>query len=312
MHFPTFCGRLCRPSLNAWLAPKQSLFRAVRSFHCSQVVTGRRWSAPEDAALIRALNEGQKQDDIAKRLPGRTSTTVKHRIAKLRRLKGPSEVKQSRQYATWSVEEDAILKDAKHKGLCWPEIGKFFPTRSLNSLRFRFAYLSQGRKADKIGTPFSPEEDAQLKHGREVLRLGFPAIAAGLAGRHPATLSVRYRHLTSSGNRTTIPQPTKWQGDEVVKLRRLLESGKTQPEIAQVLGRTRNAVVSKIRTLRYEPEQCSFDGRFAKPWSAEEYTLLRELLTQGHSTLHIAQQLKRSISAMNNKLYHYGLRRRGG
>lgn len=311
MYFPSVVGPSSRQRLSAWLGKELLAFTATRLFHCSQVLTRHRWTASDDATLIQAINGGQKQDDIAKLFPERTAVAVEHRIRSLRRSGTCSEIKQSRQRQPWTAEEDQILRDARQQGLSWQEISKRIPTKSIMQAVARFRYITHRLVASKTGVPFSPEEDAELKHCRDTLRLSWSAIAARLPGRHFATLPVRYRHITPESQRTRIPRPTQWPDNQVRELRRLLDAGKSNSEIAEALGRTEAATYCKVYHLKYEPEQRSYHGRLTRPWSVEEVTRLEELTAQGHSIKDIAQQLDRSITAVHGRLWRTKLPHRG-
>lgn len=310
MHVSTFVAGLYRPHLNRWLNQASLVKCAQRQFHPVSLPSAPRrprWNASEDAALITAANENQKYDDIAKLFPNRTVDGVKCRIKLLQR----SGALQPKPTKRWSAEEDAILKDARRRGLSLREVSELLPGRSRRCIRSHVLHMTYTDLVDldKKHVPYSPEEDAELKHCRNVLGLSYPTIATRLPGRPSLSLRHRYRAITPAAERGK-PRQERWRDDEVQKLKLLLGTGMAHATIAAVLGRTSRAVSHKIDYMQYETERRSMNGRLNRRWSVEENTRLCELYAEGHKSAQIARELQRSVAAVYSKIYEHGLLRR--
>ena len=101
---------------------------------------------------------------------------------------------------------------------------------------------------------------------------------------------------------TLISDRKKWTEEEYQLLEKLVMSDKKTPkEIAEILGRTEDAIIIKINRRGLQVQ--TNDKRF---WTKEEETLLSDLWgTESLET--IAKKLNRTVSSIKNKAFLLGL-----
>jgi hypothetical protein len=92
----------------------------------------------------------------------------------------------------------------------------------------------------------------------------------------------------------------RWTEEDDKKLKILLSQGLTYPEIAEKMGRTKQAV--QLRALK-------LGIRRRKRWTAEEERKLREMFEQGMPFAAMCSQLNRSYAAILVRASKLGLKR---
>ena len=110
----------------------------------------KKWTAEEDAALIKGRRTGASWRDIAKKfLPGRSGDAASARYKAINLSRSEAERfkdRDSRETVygrTWMPNEDALILLAKTSGMNWAEIAsKYFPTRSVAAIKHRLTRLN--------------------------------------------------------------------------------------------------------------------------------------------------------------------------
>lgn len=90
------------------------------------------------------------------------------------------------------------------------------------------------------------------------------------------------------------PQNKKWTPEEKRKLKELYDSGHTNEQIAEIIGRTSAAVACQKCQLNLNPRGYNI-------WTPEELALLMELVGQGLDDKDIAVRIDRTPNAIRNQ-----------
>jgi len=105
------------------------------------------WTKSEDDRLLQLASEyGRAWTKIARNMPGRTENAVKSRISSLERSKTKD----------WSSEEDSLLVDLRKKNVDFDQMVKYFPNRSLHSIKKRWETLHMDELAKKLRHDLNP------------------------------------------------------------------------------------------------------------------------------------------------------------
>ena len=296
----------------------------------------RRWTSGDDARLRRGYAAGEPVEEIASVL-GRSPDAVVARRALLgiapRRVPRP-----------WSELEDRLVRSAvharvpatalagrlqrsvdqirarrRHLGLAMPTARGYTPVddsmlralwtsgdrvpdlarrlgRSPDAVRLRAQALGLHRPAAR--RRWTAMEDATLRDGYAD-GLTCRRIADGLTRRTPAAVAARARKLG-------LPTYARaWTALDDRRLRRLAPL-RSPAEIAQLLGRTPEAVRRRTRTLGLASGPAPRPMRAGARWSAEEDALLR--LHAGINPGALALRLDRSDQGVAARARQLGLR----
>jgi hypothetical protein len=99
------------------------------------------WTEAEDEEIRAGVAAGERNAQIAERLPGRTLDAVESRRTKL--LKGQRSVAER-----WTEAEDAALREGFESGKTWREIAEGLPNRTMLAAQSRgLRYLGLKREA---------------------------------------------------------------------------------------------------------------------------------------------------------------------
>ena len=134
-----------------------------------ELMTGKRWTEEDDAALVAALRAGQTVTTI--KIRGRSGPSAKELLKYARKsglgspalreyleetcpdyvYKGPSK------NLSWSAEEDLTFIQAHREGKTWKEIAAILPRRSYSSVSARWSEAKIGRKGSAALKAYAAE-----------------------------------------------------------------------------------------------------------------------------------------------------------
>jgi hypothetical protein len=95
------------------------------------------WTEAEDEEIRAGVAAGETDEELAKRLPGRSQCAVEKRRLMLTGSEHPAE--------RWTKAEDAALREGLASGKSWKEIAKEFPGRTRRAAEMRANRLRQKR-----------------------------------------------------------------------------------------------------------------------------------------------------------------------
>ena len=197
----------------------------------------RAYSPADDAAIRDAWGRGGDVDVNALALAlGRSPGSLRSRAAKLGCHRPAARPR-------WSAAEDATVRDGYELGLTCAEIVLELPGRTTSAVVARAAKLGLASYARVWTAADDRRLSALAASGAEVEQ------AARVLSRTPEALRARARKLGLPPLRSTCTrQPVKrWTPDEDSQLR--LHVGANPAVLAQMLGRSPEAVVQRLRRL---------------------------------------------------------------
>jgi hypothetical protein len=206
-----------------------------------QLPAYRQWTAEEDAQLSEAVNQlGQIWVNVAPLFPGRTNAQCSLRW---RTYLDPTVIVHSKTalYSTWTVEEDAKLKEAvTEHGYDWCRVAAQVPGRTNVQCRYRWV---ETLDSDVENGTWTVEDDAKLTRAVREIGQIWAVVAALFPDRTSAQCSLRWRNHFDP--RITIDQTaavySKWTVEEDEKLTKAVrELGYDWLEISLLVpGRSR-------------------------------------------------------------------------
>jgi DNA-binding CsgD family transcriptional regulator len=119
-------------------------------------------------------------------------------------------------------------------------------------------------------------------------------------GRTVKALHAHARNLGLSLRAANPALPQLWTAKEDAILRRMFPT-RTNPEIAERLGRPLKSVIARARKLGLLKERPGF-----KEWTAREDRQLRQLYPK-HTPTEIAERLGRTLSSVRGRMYKIGI-----
>ena len=276
-------------------APEAKLFRRTQPL-----------TTDEEQLLLKLRQEQERPwREIIEYFPGRKLKYIQARYYTLRETKQEESPKDLR---AWTDEEKEILLDLRKTGQSWREIAKDLPGRSVGAIIDHYYYLKRDGHPPRSSRNFSAEEDELL------LELAEADI--------PWEERVKYfnnRTSSSLRGRLTRIRPTKQLGKFSSKEDNLiiksLKKGKILEEIAQMLGRSVEAVGKRIKFLeksnRVDPVPELAKNR---RYTAAEYDLMHEMYIRGMSWKYIATEYfpGRSSEGLRASYYHSRIKKQKG
>lgn len=197
-----------------------------------------RWTKEEKELLIKLRSEGLSIKEIAPLIDGRSEATIKNMAAKL-----------APKNASWTIEEDYILKSNSH--LCNKEIAQLLPHRTLEAVRTRMSAIlvktgevpSKKRKAfiwtqeliDKVITLYNNN----IKYKEIAFQLDIPF----------SSLDKKILSLRKEGLISLKVNLRDWTEEEEAKVYELRSQKVSNSKIAEELGRTQPSVAMHISKL---------------------------------------------------------------
>lgn len=193
----SFCVRSCFPRL----APRIATWLPGRTFSCSSLLLGSRWTKDELATLLHMKTARKGLKETLEMLPGRTLPSVKGMWSKV----GPRDEKGEMlhldpRYLT--AEEYSLLNSLQQSGLSFKEIAKrHFPTRSAQDLwSFYSNYTENGLPTRLHKSPWDTDELERLRRLRKVEKCSVGQIASML-GRSRYAVRERLRRVQPMGRK---------------------------------------------------------------------------------------------------------------
>lgn len=259
----------------------------------SRTRPARRWTVAEDAFLRAASQAHVPAPEIGRRLH-RTPYAVRRRREALGIVTRPS----GRPYL---AHEDEALRAALATDRSLRELAARLG-RSEGALRLRAKAL--GLVELKERARWTSEEDAQLR-AAYTAGLSASRIHRELLPRRTPTAVVARAQLLGLA---TFAR--RWTADEEQRLARLVTSGAGLDGVARTLHRSREAIVSRCRSLELTPPPAAGRGRRGHArWTAAEDEIL--VSRRDADTLALARILGRTEGAVRRRQRQLEIRRPG-
>lgn len=253
-----------------------------------------KWSPADDALLCRMHHEEHPRKMIAKAL-GRSIGSIAQRVL----VKG-----LNKNAPAFTPEEDNIILANATQKASWRSIHQKLPFRSRGSLQNRYYLLLQSKPENnaKKGEHnlWTSAEDALIQELRNK-RMNWKDMAKHFPGRTRGAIRGRYSRLVPREKRMALnPSWTKKQREQVLALR---AEGHTLQNIAIIVGRTTNSIVSLIRRMGADAKLAS-DAELnnGKKWSRAEVAQLLEMRDRNCTIGEMMRVLNRTLSAVEQKL----------
>ena len=240
--------------------PRPKKVKHTRPLESMLMKRAQLWSPEEIERLMRLREEGKSWGEIAQALPGRNWKSAKDKYYKMTKTKpakdtpgrrGESRRKHQQKprkktkSKKWTAREDRELIKMKEENMKWKGIAERLPGRSTNAAKRRYFNLQSAQSEPfTVAKRYTAEEDELL---RELMKtnMTWKERAERFPGRGVQSLKERYRLLDPS-----YAEQRNWTPEQDASLKRWLEAGVKQKEMARRLGRTYRAVVTRIRELR--------------------------------------------------------------
>ncbi|KAK5693567.1 hypothetical protein LTR97_010136 [Elasticomyces elasticus] len=241
------------------------------------------------------LSAGHSAPEIAEQLDGRTPNSVYHRMY---RTLGPAKrIEVQEQAPRFTIEEDNLLKSLRMQTSSWEAIMHHFPGRTRQSLRARLNILN-----NSISNHFTPQDDEQLRHLREVECLTWSAIAQRMPNWTASRLCIRYCRTTPLSARVNILPQYMFKDTAVLDdIRRMREDGYSFPKISRTLAKEgltakRVHVIYASATTGTTRERYKDGTVSTRRLTKEESARIYDMRAKNTSWAEVARSLERSIS----------------
>lgn len=213
------------------------------------------WTEREDALICRLRRKEWDLDEIAAKLPQRTTIAVKRRIA---HLINSGRIASLR--APWTPEEDAVIRQLRAQSKPAAAIAEHLESRTPAAVAQRIQELRVAGRMD--GSPVTPRASRRWTDREESVLVAMrtrprPAkldeIAAKLPRRTRGAVAVRLNELIDADEvKRSVYSPQShqpWSSEEDALVTLMRRAGKTKKQMAAALGRSHASVKSRIIQL---------------------------------------------------------------
>jgi len=218
----------------------------------------RPWTEEDDRRLSSLVQQGFKQQRIAKEMSDHSVNAVEWRLILLRN--DGKTLRVEREKATnyqWTAEEVALAREKIRQGLSLSKIASYFPDRGYNAARKYIQRLPSWPVSRRRAEQFTEEElqrivEMRLKEGKTFLEMASEMECS--VDLVETVWRFRCRNLVSKEVQESIQRRKLWTPSEEQHLRELQRRGTMNISDAalQFPSKSRGAIYKKILRMRLE------------------------------------------------------------